>query len=267
MPFGNIKLNDGNKVPAIAFGTGSALNNTDVTNSIIQALKTGFSHLDTAQRYGSERYVGAAIKESKLSRADIFVCTKYNSGPTFRQSLEESLERLSMTYVDLYLIHYPERMENHEWREVEMIKQDGLARSIGVSNYNLQQLQALVERAKIKPAVNQIYLHPYNYKDHKALIEYAARYDIVIEAYGCLDPITKYPGGPVDAPVAAAANRRGVLPVQILLAWVKAKVAVFITTSTSKHHLQEHLAAADIRPLTQYEIAAIDVAGACGLPS
>ncbi|KDR66561.1 hypothetical protein GALMADRAFT_1145560 [Galerina marginata CBS 339.88] len=267
MPFGNVKLNDGNKIPAIAFGTGSALSKTDVTNSIIQALKTGFSHLDTAQRYGTERYVGAAIKGSKLSRADIYVCTKYNTGPTFRQTLEESLEILGLTYVDLFLIHYPERMENHDWKEVEMIKQDGLARSIGVSNYNLPQLQALVERAKIKPAVNQIFFHCYNYKNHKALIEYAARHNIIIEAYGCLDPITKYPGGPVDAPLAAAAKRRGVLPVQILLAWVKAKVPVFITTSTSKQHLQEHLAAADIRPLTGSEIAAIDAASARGPPS
>jgi len=266
MPFKNIRLNDGNKIPAIAFGTGTALFRRDATDSVIQALEIGFSHIDTAQSYGNEDSVGAAIRESKLPRADLFVTTKYLSGP-IRRSFEEGLGKLGLSFVDLYLIHIPERVKITDWEEFEKIKRDGLARSIGVSNYNLEQLRALVEYAKIKPAVNQVEFHPYNYKDQKTLVEYAAQHEIVIEAYGVLSPITQFPGGPVDAPIAAAAKCRGVTPAQIILAWVRAKGAVIVTTSSKKQHLQEYLASSDIPPLTEDEIAAIDAAGAGGPPS
>ncbi|KAF9525711.1 NADP-dependent oxidoreductase domain-containing protein [Crepidotus variabilis] len=265
MPFGKVKLNDGNEIPAIAFGTGSALRGSDVTSCILQALNVGFCHLDTAQRYGSESSVGEAIKESRLPHSELFVTTKYNWGP-IRQTLEESLEKLGRPYVDLYMPHFADIVSIHEWKEFEKIKQDRLA-SIGVSNYNLQQLQALVKHAKIKPSVNQIALHPYNYRENKALLEYAARNDIIISAYSCLTPITQFPGGPVDAPVAAAATRRGVAPAQILLAWVRAKGAVIVAISTKAERLREFLDAGDIRPLTDDEIRAIDVAGARGPPT
>jgi len=153
------------------------------------------------------------------------------------------------------------------WRELESIQKDGLAKSIGVSNFNLPQLQQLVQTATVCPAVNQIQLHPYNYAENKALLEWAAQHGIVIEAYGSLSSITKFPGGPVDAPVAAAAARLGISPTQVLFAWVRAKGAVIVTTTSSKQRLEEYLAVGDLPPLPAADIAAIDAAGARGPPT
>jgi len=265
MPFGNVKLNDGNEIPAIAYGTGTVLLGKDVTEYVAQALDSGFSHIDTAEIYKTEESAGSAIRESGLDRSEIYVTTKYHKGD-IQQAFRDSLDKLGLNYVDLYLIHFPQFAGNFEksWKEFEKIKGDGLARSIGVSNFNLEQLQTLIKTANIKPAVNQIRFHPYNYAENKPLLKYAASNGIVIEAYSSLSSITKFPGGPVDKPVNEAARRRGVQPSQILLAWVRAKGAVIVTTTRTKERLHEYLAAADIEPLTDAEITAIDKAGALG---
>ncbi|KAG6816537.1 hypothetical protein H0H87_005314 [Tephrocybe sp. NHM501043] len=269
MPFKNVKLNDGNEIPSIAFGTGSALYGKNATDSVIQAIETGFSHIDTAQVYNNEDSVGVAIHESGLPREDIFVTTKYASG-LIRESALESLNKLGLKYVDLYLVHHP-RYVAHDiegsWREFEKLKKDGLARSIGVSNFRLRELQDIIQIANIKPAVNQIFFHPYNYHEHKALLEYSATHGIVTEAYSSLTPITKYPGGPLDVPVNAAAKRLGITPGQVIFAWVKEKGVVIVTTSSKKSRLEEYLAIGDLPPLTDEEIAAIDEAGARGPPT
>jgi len=269
MPFGNVKLNDGNEIPAIAFGTGSVNKGKDATDLVLQAIEAGFSHIDTAQLYGNEDGVGEAIRESGLSRKELYVTTKYSSGQ-IQKTARESLVQLGLQYVDLYLIHFPSSVESDfegAWKEFEKIKEHGLARSIGVSNFNLEQLQTILKFAKIKPAVNQIRFHPYNYAEHKSLLEYSAKHGIVTEAYSSLTPITKLPGGPVDAPINAAAKRLGITPTQVLMSWVRAKGAVIVTTSSKKARLEEYLAVADLPHLTDDEIAAIDQAGAKGPPA
>ncbi|KAG6864525.1 hypothetical protein C0991_008926, partial [Blastosporella zonata] len=268
MPFKTIKLNDGNEIPAIGFGTGSALFGKDATDYVIQAIETGFSHLDTAQSYGNEGSVGEAIRESGLSREELFVTTKYWTGP-IQEAIRTSLSKLGLKYVDLYLIHQPRRVGHDfegSWKEFERVKEDGLARSIGVSNFNLEQLQTIVKTAKIKPAVNQIQFHPYNYAEHKSLLEYSAKHGIVTEAYGSLAPLTKFPGGAVDAPVNVAAKRLGITANQVIFAWVKAKGVVIVTTSSKKGRLEEYLAVGDLPSLTEEEVTAIDEAGAKGPP-
>ncbi|KIL59056.1 hypothetical protein M378DRAFT_131847 [Amanita muscaria Koide BX008] len=265
MPFADFTLNDGRKIPSIAFGTGSVLKGTDVSEYVEQALETGFSHIDTAQYYETEESTGRAIRESGLDRSEIYVASKYSGGGEIQQAVRESLDKLGLRYLDLYLIHEPRAARGGfeaAWQEFEKIKKDGLSKSIGVSNFNLEQLQTLIKTANIKPAVNQILFHPYNYAEKKTLLEYAAQHNIVIEAYSSLTPITKLPGGPVDKVVKEAAAKRGVQPSQILLAWVRAKGVVIVTTSTKEQHLREYLGVADIEPLTAEEIAAIDEAGA-----
>ncbi|KAF9464109.1 Aldo/keto reductase, partial [Collybia nuda] len=269
MPFENIKLNDGNEIPAIAFGTGTAHFGKDATEYVAQALEAGFSHIDTAQFYDNEDSVGTAIRESGLARSELYITTKYSSDP-IQQSIRSSLTKLGLKYVDLYLIHFPEAVGGDfegSWREFEKVQESGLSKSIGVSNYNLEQLQAVMKIARIPPTVNQISLNPYNYVNHKALLEYSHKHGIVTEAYSSLAPITKYPGGLVDIPVNAAAKRRGATPDQIIMAWVRAKGAVIVTTSSKKARLHEYLAVADIEPLTESEVAAIDEAGANGPPT
>jgi diketogulonate reductase-like aldo/keto reductase len=269
MPFGKVTLNDGNKIPAVAFGTGSNLAGHDATEYVEQALECGFTHIDTAAVYLNEYTVGTAIKESGLSRSELYITTKYFEG-NIRDSMKDSLSQLGLTHVDLYLIHQPTQVEDDfegAWKEFEKIREDGLAKSIGVSNFNVEQLQTILKTAKIKPAVNQIRFHPYNYAEQKSLLEYSAKHGIVTEAYSSLSPITKMPGGPVDIPVACAAKRIGATPTQVILSWVRSKGIVIVTTSRTKQHLQEYLAVPDLPALTKEEILAIDEAGAKGYPS
>ncbi|KAJ7193775.1 NADP-dependent oxidoreductase domain-containing protein [Mycena pura] len=284
MPFGTLPLNDGKKIPAIAFGTGSIYKHTDVTRYVQQALDAGFEHIDTAQVYDTEEYVGNVIRDSGLARSDLYITTKYAIGDV-RTAIENSLKNLGLEFVDLYLIHGPGVGVGNVWKEFESIQKDGLAkcvvhicghhvlcilalgRSIGVSNHTLPQLQHLVQTATVWPAVNQVQLHPYSYAENKALLEWAAQHGIVIEAYGSLSSITTFPGGPVDAPVAAAAARLGISPTQVLFAWVRAKGAVIVTTTSSKQRLEEYLAVGDLPPLSAVDVAAIDAAGARGPPT
>ncbi|KAJ7213862.1 NADP-dependent oxidoreductase domain-containing protein [Mycena pura] len=268
MPFGSVTLNDGNKMPAIAFGTGSVNKGKDVSQICRQAIESGFSHIDTAQAYGTEVTVGQAIQESGLPRSDLYITSKYASGE-IQMSVRASLFQLKLQYLDLYLVHTPQFAPDIEaaWKQFERIKDDGLAKSIGVSNFNLEQLQTLVKSARILPSVNQISFNPYNYARKKDLLEYSAKHGIVTEAYSSLVPITRYPGGPVDAPVAAAAKRLGISATQVIMLWVKSKGAVIVTTSSSKAHLEEYMQVGDLPPLTDEEITAIDTAGANGPPS
>ncbi|KAI0087780.1 Aldo/keto reductase, partial [Irpex rosettiformis] len=265
MPFGTVTLNDGNKIPTIAFGTGSKWKGTDVTQYVEQALKVGFVHLDTAQFYRTEPYVGKAIERSGAQRENLYITTKYGGIGTPRWAITQSLKNLGIDSVDLYLIHTPKSVNVHfTWLEFEKFKIEGLAKSIGVSNFDLEQLQKLVKESSIKPAVNQISLNPYNYEENKGLLAYAAKHDIIIEAYSSLAPITRYPGGPVDKPVNDAAKRLGATPTQVILAWVRSKGVVIVTTSSTEAHLREYLDVADLPALTEREIAAIDAAGAQG---
>ncbi|KAJ7160047.1 NADP-dependent oxidoreductase domain-containing protein [Mycena filopes] len=267
MPFEALELNDGNKVPSIAYGTGTALKGKDVSRYCAMAIETGFSHLDTAQAYSTEETVGQAVRESGLARSDLYITSKYRHGE-IQLSVRASLFLLKLTYLDLYLIHHPSFVPDIEaaWKQFERIKDDGLARSIGVSNFNLEQLQTIVKSARILPAVNQAF-NPYNYAQNKDLLAYSAKHGIVTAAYSSLAPITRFPGGPVDAPVAAAAERLGITPTQVILLWAKSKGVLIVTTSSSKAHLEEYMAVGDLPSLTEEEIAAIDAAGAQGPPS
>uniref|UniRef100_A0A8H7XQC8 NADP-dependent oxidoreductase domain-containing protein n=1 Tax=Psilocybe cubensis TaxID=181762 RepID=A0A8H7XQC8_PSICU len=270
MPFVDKQLNDGSKIPSIAFGSGSVNKGKDIHSYVEQAIDTGFAHIDTAQYYNNEQYVGVAIKESGLSRDELYVTSKYGFG-SVQDAFHGSLSKLGLKYLDLYLIHTPNAVEaagGYEvvWRQFEKFKEDGLTKSIGVSNFTVHHLQQLLKIAKIKPAVNQIRLHPYNLSEHASLLEYHAKHGIITEAYGSLAPITTYPGGPVDAPLDKAAARLGITPTQVVFLWVKAKGAVIVTTSSSKQHLQEYIAVGDLQDLTAEEVAAIDAAGAQGPP-
>ncbi|KAG2050224.1 Aldo/keto reductase [Suillus hirtellus] len=268
MPFGTVTLNDGNEFPAIAFGTGSTMKFRDVTDYVGQAIENGFSHIDTAQHYQTETYVGLAIKESGLPRSSLYITTKYSGSGKPQQAIQQSLNKIGVSYVDLYLMHFPELFSESGWQEFEKMKKDGLTRSIGVSNFTLQDLQKLLKTAVTKPAVNQqIQFHPYNYASHRALLEYCSKQNIIVEAYGSLNSITQNPGGPVDAVVNAAAKRIGATPNQVLFSWVRSKGVAIVTTSRSKQRLQEYFAVEDLPPLTAEEIAAIDDAGAQGPPN
>ncbi|KAN0077983.1 NADP-dependent oxidoreductase domain containing protein [Tylopilus felleus] len=268
MPWNAIRLNSGYSIPSIAFGTWKLGNGQAPIDQVEQALDNGFNHIDTAQLYLNEAEVGIALRESGLSRADVFITTKYSGtyGLDIETSIRDSIASLGVQYVDLYLIHWPGLGGPDiptAWAKMEKIKEAGLARSIGVSNFNEKDLEILLSSAKVKPAVNQILLHPYVYHRQLPVLEYAAKHGIVIEAYSSLTPITHLPGGPLDTPLKQIASRLEATTDQVLLAWAKAKGAVVVTTSSKKRRLQGYLAAGDIE-LTQEDIDALDAAGGMG---
>lgn len=267
MPFTTITLNDGRKIPQIGFGSWKVPKDV-CTAEVDQAINVGFDHLDTAQVYRNEEEVGQAIKESGLSRKELWVTTKWSGvdGKGPKQSCKESLEKLGLDHVDLYLIHSPRLCMGDipgAWKQMEELKKEGFCKSIGVSNFSKSDLKELLGSCTIKPVVNQILLHPYVIASTNPLLEYMESQNIVPEGYSTLIPLTSKPGGPVDKPVNKIAKRLGVQPEQVLLAWSKAKKAIIVTTSSKKERLERYLAVGDIE-LTNEDVKAIDDAGAKG---
>ena len=159
-------LNDGSQIPSLAFGTGTALSGKDAADFVRVAIENKITHLDGAQMYNNEDTFGAGIKASGKPRSELFVVTKLNilqPGQTIKESLQGSLTKLGLDYVDLFLIHTPaqcRKEKNHSqfWAGMEEVKQAGLAKSIGVSNFNVEDLKAILETARVVPAVNQVRL-------------------------------------------------------------------------------------------------------------
>lgn len=162
-------LNDGHSIPFLGFGTGTALYKQDAQNAVLVALRSGFRHLDGAQMYRNEESLGAAVSaytsSTSLPRAELFITTKLTvvpEGKTVRDTLVESLAKLKLDYVDLFLVHIPVEHADLKavWKEMEGVKEEGLARSIGVSNFRLRDFEQIMDGAKIVPAVNQVRFEP-----------------------------------------------------------------------------------------------------------
>ncbi|KAF8587657.1 Aldo/keto reductase [Ramaria rubella] len=266
MPWETLQLDSGDEIPTIGFGTWTTGNGEQATDQVEQAISVGFDHVDTAQSYRNESEAGQGLRESGIPRSEIFITTKFSGLKDPETSIQDSLRNLGVKNVDLYLIHHS-RLANGDipglWRTFEKIHAQGLAKNIGVSNYNVADLTILLKEAKVKPAVNQILLHPYVYAEQLPIIEFCNKHGIVIEAYSPLIPITKQPGGPLEKPLAQIAERTAATHDQILLAWNKAKGSVVLTTSSKKSRLEGYLKAGDLE-LTMEEIRDIDFAGAVG---
>ena len=190
-------LNNGVTIPVLGFGTWKAENGEIAYQAVLEALKTGYRHIDTAAIYKNEESVGRAIQDSGIPREEIFVTSKlWNTNHNYgqaRQAFEESLEKLGLDYLDLYLIHWPNpkplrendqwKIRNSEvWRAMEDLYQEGKIRAIGVSNFLPHHLDALLETAKILPAVNQVRLAPGVYQEE--VVDYCREKGILLEAWG-----------------------------------------------------------------------------------
>lgn len=157
-------LNDGSKIPPLGFGTGSALFGKDAADFVRVAIENNVTHLDGAQLYKNEESLGAGIKASGKLRSELFVVTKLSDlqpGQTIKESLQGSLAKLGLDYVDIFLIHSPEVARREKklseyWAGMEEVKEAGLAKSIGVSNFKVEDLKVILETAKVVPAVNQV---------------------------------------------------------------------------------------------------------------
>ncbi|KZT63594.1 Aldo/keto reductase [Daedalea quercina L-15889] len=266
MPWDMIKLNDGTEIPSIAFGTWKLGNGETTVVRVNQALEVGFTHIDSAQVYRNEKEAGEALRARGLRRQDAYITTKYSGRADIETSVRESCGYLGVDYIDLYLIHGPDLAVPDIatiWAKMEKIQEAGFAKSIGVSNFNVPELQTLLASARIKPVVNQILFHPYVLSRQAPIVAFGARHGIVSEAYSVLIPITRYTGGPLDAPLKGICQRLGAEPEQVLLAWAKAKGVVVVTSSTKKERLQGYLKAGDLE-LTTADVEAIDAAGLAG---
>ncbi|PCH37782.1 Aldo/keto reductase [Wolfiporia cocos MD-104 SS10] len=270
-----IPLNDGTSIPWLGFGSGTAHYQKDASGTLTTALAHGIHHLDTAQLYGNEDSLAAAIAASGVPRESLYITTKLWALPTgksVRDTLTVSLAKIGVSYVDLFLVHSPylyggaDRLRE-VWREVEDLRAAGLARSIGVSNFDVQNFEEIIPTARIVPAVNQIEYHPYVFKVNIANLEYMRAHNIVPASYGCFAPLTHAKDGPVDPVLAAAATRLGkdtgkqVSLGQVLHLWLRARGIVAITTSTKETRIKEYVATAELPDLTEDELKAIDEAG------
>jgi diketogulonate reductase-like aldo/keto reductase len=206
---------------------------------VLSALELGYRHIDTARIYGNEADVGAAVKDSGVPRAEVFVTTKlWNDEQGFDPALrafDASLERLGLEYVDLYLIHWPVLGKRRDsWRALERIKADGRARAIGVSNFLVPHLEELAASANEPPSVDQIEIHPF--LQQRETRAYCKEHDIVVEAYS---PLTR--GLKLDHPVVkAVAARAERSPAQVLLRWAVQHELVVLPKSTHERRIAEN---------------------------
>ncbi len=213
-----LALNSGAAIPTVGLGVWQAAAGESTREAVLAALRFGYRHIDTARIYNNEADVGAAIAESGIPRAEIFVTTKlWNADHGYDKALrafDASAARLKLDYVDLYLIHWPvagKRLDS--WRALETLFEAKRARSIGVSNYLVPHLEELLAHARHPPAANQIELSPFlQRRETRALCE---KNGIVLEAYS---PLTRGQrlGHPV---VTAVARESGRSPAQVLLRW------------------------------------------------
>ncbi|OBZ75615.1 NAD/NADP-dependent indole-3-acetaldehyde reductase [Grifola frondosa] len=268
-----IPLNDGNRIPWLGFGTGTALYLKDAEQAVLTAINNGIIHLDGAQMYGNEESLGAAIAASGKTRSSLYVTTKLDKlreGQTVREAFLESLGKLKLDYVDLYLIHMPVAHEGRlkaVWKEFEALKKEGLAKSIGVSNFRVRDLEELLDGATVVPAVNQIEYHPYVVKAAQPVIEYMKKHGILPTSYGGLTPIVRFKGGPVDPVLSSIRERlqktsgKPVTEGQVLGLWLRAKGIPEITTTSKVERIKEYIATETLPDLTVEEVHAIDEAG------
>ena len=190
-------LPNGIGIPCIGFGTWQTPEGDVAVNSVRQAIEAGYRHIDTAQAYGNEEGVGLGIRQSGVPREELFITTKlWNDKHSYalaKSSFEESLRKLGLDYVDLFLIHWPnplsvrshwEQANAETWRAMEELYDEGKIRAIGVSNFCERHIDALLKTARIKPMVNQIRLCPGETQD--ALVEYSKSLGMIVEAYSPL---------------------------------------------------------------------------------
>lgn len=244
-----ITLNNGQQIPQLGFGVWKAPAG-ECYKAVRTALEVGYRHIDTARIYGNEEDVGRAIRESGIDRGEIFVTTKlWNSDQAkAEKSFEDSLKRLGCEYIDLYLIHFPvTKTRKAAWGDLEKIAQGGHVRSIGVSNYMPRHLEELLAGCAIKPAVNQIELHPW--LSQVELRDYCAKHGICVEAYSPLAHGQKV----ADVSLEPLAAKHGKSIAQILLRWSIQSGNIVLVKSVSPNRIAENFAVFD------FELSASDM--------
>ena len=257
-----ITLNDGNTIPQLGFGV-FQIEPENTAEAVGAALEVGYRHIDTAEMYGNEKEVGEAIRASGLDRGDVFITSKLNNGfhepQDAREAFDRTLSDLGFDYVDLFLIHWPlPTLYNGDfvstWKTLEEFHRDGRARSIGVSNFQIEHLETLAAETDTVPAVNQIEAHPYFIND--AVREYGREHGIVTEAWS---PIAQ--GGVLeDETITQIAEKVGKTPAQVVLRWHVQRGDIIFPKSVTPSRIRENFELFDfeIESGDMDEITALD---------
>lgn len=244
------------RMPLLGFGTWQ-IEDAEAPEATSTALELGYRHIDTATGYGNEAGIGKALAGSGLDRDSIFLTTKLppDHGGRERQTIEESLTKLGVDHVDLWLVHWPPngQASPEVWAEVVRAQQDGLARSIGVSNYSLEQIDELVAATGVTPAVNQIRWSPGIYDP--TVVAGLARRGVVLEGY------SPFKASNLEDPtLVRIAEAHDATAAQVVVAWHVAHGFVVIPKSTQRARIEANAAGARIR-LSDAEVAAVDALG------
>ena len=228
-------LADGHEIPRLGLGVWQVPDGPECVQAVKWALELGYRHIDTAQAYGNELSVGRAIRESGLPREEIFITTKFHPE---RQDpaaeAEGSLERLGVDYLDLYIVHWPRGGPAWAWPGMEKAHARGLARSIGVSNFDVDELEQVLSIATDPPVVDQVNASPFTYR--RALFETARKHELTIEAYSPLGTGRHLK----DKKVGQIAERNDRSPAQVLLRWCVQRDLVVIPKSTHRERIEEN---------------------------
>jgi 2,5-diketo-D-gluconate reductase A len=238
----NVVLNNGVLMPQLGFGV-FLVPDDSVTDAVVSALECGYRSIDTASAYQNEAGVGRALRAAGLPRDELFITTKlWNEDHGYDQTLrafDASLQRLALSYLDLYLIHWPVPARGlfaDSWRALNQLLEEGSVRAIGVSNFEPNHLAAVIEATGTTPAVNQIELHPYF--PQQRLRDVDARLNIVTEAWSPLAPQTDLLSDPVIADLARRHDRS---PAQIVLRWHIQLGNVVIPKSVTPARIAENI--------------------------
>ncbi|GBG97514.1 aldo/keto reductase [Lactococcus termiticola] len=256
------RLNNGMEIPKVGFGTWQSADGDEAYNAVKVALEAGYRHIDTAAIYGNEESVGQAIKDSGIPREELFVTTKVWAVGTTEDAaaaLDESLAKLGLDYVDLYLIHWPNpkafrpnfaERNAAVWKAMEQGVKDGKTKAIGVSNFHPHHLDALLEVAEIKPVVNQIFANPSDLQED--LVAYNKAHDILTEAYSPLGT------GKIFAVEALKeiAVKYNKTVAQVVLAWSLAHGLLPLPKSVTPERIRENADIFDIE-LSEADIKTI----------
>jgi 2,5-diketo-D-gluconate reductase A len=253
-----IHLNDGTDIPQLGFGV-FLVPPEETQRTVEQAFEVGYRHIDTAQMYGNEAEVGAAIAASGIPRDELYITTKLNNGhhvpDDARRSFAESLEKLGLDRVDLFLIHWPlpTRYDGDfvsTWRTMVELRDGGGTTSVGVSNFEPAHLDRIIDETGVVPAVNQIEVNPYFTNEAARAAD--ARHGIATEAWS---PIAR--GGiSGDETIGGIAERLGRTPAQVTLRWHLQRGDIVFPKSTRRERIEENFALFDFE-LTDDDMAAI----------
>ncbi len=265
------ELHNGVKIPCVGFGTYQIPNGESAVSAVKNALESGYRHIDTAAGYGNEESVGIAVKQSGISRDEIFITSKLQNPEhgyeNTMRAFEQTMKNLDMDYLDLYLIHWPNPIKFRNewqsanagtWKAFEELYKAGRIRAIGISNFHPRHIDELMKTATIEPMVNQIRLCPGDTQDE--VVSYCKERNIVLEAYSPLGT-----GQLFEVPdMKAIAQKYGKTIAQIGIRWSLQKGYLPLPKAVSESHIRENADIFDFE-LSEQDVQVIsDFKGCCG---